>query len=185
MYTEAAQEKKSAVEIRWTKRGKKLEKDLSAVQFIEKLRQKGLKVTGQRRKILDIILGTKGQQLSAEELYDRVRGHYPEIGLTTVYRTIQLFLELDVIEEVDPENSGVCYYQLNSRLEELKRRYCRQLICQECGRVYTLENVLLEQLDRTIEQKFGFQIVDHEVKLYGYCRECAEKRSSMKTEVLD
>lgn len=168
-----------------TERGKKLGKDLNAVQFIERLRQKGLKVTGQRRKILDIILETKGQQLSVEELYDRVRGHYPEIGLATVYRTIQLFLELDVIEEVYPKNSGVCYYQLNSRLEELNSRDCRQLICQECGRIYNLENVLLEQLDKTVERKFGFQIVDHEVKLYGYCRECMEKRSSMKTEVLD
>lgn len=56
-----------------------------------KLKENGYKLTTQRRVILDVILENQGKHLSPEEIYDSVRDKYPEIGLATIYRTLQLF----------------------------------------------------------------------------------------------
>ncbi|KUK08004.1 MAG: Fe2+/Zn2+ uptake regulation protein, partial [Caldanaerobacter subterraneus] len=63
----------------------------------EKLKEKGFKLTTQRRVILDVIMENKDKHLSSEEIYDLVKRKYPEIGLATVYRTLQLFEELGLV----------------------------------------------------------------------------------------
>ena len=46
------------------------------------------------------------------------------------------------------------------------------LICLRCGGIYSFEDDLLDGLEKNIKEKIGFQVTDHEVKLYGYCKEC-------------
>ena len=63
----------------------------------ENLKEKGYKLTPQRRAILDIIIDKEGQHLTAEEIYDEVKKICPDIGLATVYRTVLLLEEVNVI----------------------------------------------------------------------------------------
>ena len=60
----------------------------------EKLREKGLKVTNQRILILSVLEQNKGRHLTAEDIYELVTQEHPEIGLATVYRTIQLLWDM-------------------------------------------------------------------------------------------
>ena len=68
--------------------------------FEKLLREKGLKVTTQRLAVLTVLSQKPDSHLTAEEIYDKVRVSSPDIGLATVYRTIQILLELKIIDRI-------------------------------------------------------------------------------------
>ncbi len=69
-----------------------MKKDL----FKKMLKEKGLKLTGQRLLVLETMAEHPGEHLTAEEIFDLARRNYPEIGLATIYRTLQVLVELNV-----------------------------------------------------------------------------------------
>ena len=75
----------------------------------EKLREKGLKVTNQRILILSVLEQNKGRHLTAEDIYELVTQEHPEIGLATVYRTIQLLWDMQLIDNVCVTRSDICW----------------------------------------------------------------------------
>lgn len=76
------------------------------------LREKGLKVTSQRLMVLNILSAHGDEHLTVEEIYDLAKEESPEIGLATIYRTVQVLLELHVIEKVTFDD-GFARYELN------------------------------------------------------------------------
>lgn len=135
------------------------------------LKEKGYKLTPQRRAVLDIIIKNEGKHLTAEELYDLVKIECPEIGLATVYRTVLLLEELGVVCRLDL-NDGCSRYEL---VHEDENHQHHHLICTNCGKVIEVEGDLLESLEHSIEEKYNFKIKNHSVKFYGLCKECANK----------
>lgn len=142
--------------------------------FIRILKEKGLKVTTQRVKILEVLSACPNKHLTAEEIYELVKVDCPEIGLATVYRTIQLLLELHLIDRINLDDGFVRYEIGEIRVKESKHHH-HHLICKTCGNVFSFEDDLLEELERKIKKTTGFSVIDHEVKLYGYCKECGGK----------
>lgn len=138
--------------------------------FKENLKQKGYKLTTQRRAILDVIIENREKHLSSEEIYDLVKDKYPEIGLATVYRTLQLFEELGIIYKLNFDD-GRSRYELYHD-EDHQHHH---LICLKCGSVIEMEGDLLENLEEAIESTKDFEIVDHNVKFFGYCSKCRIK----------
>ena len=67
----------------------------------DKLKETGFKITPQRRAVIDILLKHNSEHLSSEQIYDLVRVDCPEIGLATVYRTMQLLDEIGVISKLN------------------------------------------------------------------------------------
>ena len=134
------------------------------------LRQKGFKLTTQRRVILDVIMENQGKHLSTEEIYDLVKKKYPDIGLATVYRTLQLFDDLGIIFKVNFDD-GRSRYELHH--DENHQHH--HLICLKCGNVIEMEGDLLENLEEIIEKTKHFQVIDHNVKFFGYCSKCRTK----------
>jgi len=134
----------------------------------EKLKEKGYKLTPQRRSILGIILETEGKHLSAEEIYELVKDKCPEIGLATVYRTMQMFDDIGLIYKHNFDD-GRSRYELNHQNEDHQHHH---LICVGCNRVIEVEEDLLEQLEAGIEKKYVFKINNHNVKFFGYCENC-------------
>lgn len=140
--------------------------------FIELLKSKGLKVTSQRKLILEVLAKNPEQHLTAEEIHEFVKEQNPEIGLATVYRTIQLLSKLHLIEKLNLDD-GLVRYEISKT--NSKSHHHHHLICQKCGSVFMFEDDLLEQLENRIEDTLGFRVMDHEVKLYGYCKNCMGK----------
>lgn len=136
----------------------------------EDLKKKGYKLTPQRRAIVDTIISNDGKHLTAEEIYDEVKRICPEIGLATVYRTIQLLEEMSVIYKLDLDD-GCARYELVNKDETHRHHH---LVCNRCGKVYEVEDDLLEELESVIEKKYKFSIEDHSVKFFGVCNECKE-----------
>lgn len=137
----------------------------------ERFKREGYKLTTQRRAILDAIIENSGSHLSPEEIYEVVKLKYPEIGLATVYRTLQLFEQLDIVCKLNFDD-GCNRYELNSDSND---HHHHHLICLNCGKVIEVKLDLLENLEYEIEREGKFKIVDHNVKFFGYCIECRDK----------
>lgn len=144
----------------------------------ENLKQKGYKLTPQRRAIVDIIIEKEGEHLTAEEIYDEVKKVCPDIGLATVYRTVSLLEEIGVIFKLDL-NDGCSRYELVHSEEQHRHHH---LVCNECKAVYEVQDDLLDELEARIEGTYGFKILDHSVKFFGICAECCKKHKGESEE---
>lgn len=138
----------------------------------EQLKRNGYKLTTQRRVILDTIIENLDKHLSIEDIFDLVKKKYPEIGLATVYRTIQLFEELGIIYKLNFDD-GRSRYELYHDKENHQHHH---LICLNCGAIFEVEEDLLEDLEARIEKDKDFEIVDHSVRFFGYCKNCRSKK---------
>ena len=146
----------------------------SREEFSRLLRKNGLKVTEECIHVLSAIASCPGKHLTTEEIYEIVKADFPEIGLATVYRTIQLLSDLHLVDKVNFDDGFVRYEIGNVDTKETKHRH-HHLICQKCGKVISFQDDLLEGLEKKIFETTGFKVLDHEVKLYGICVECGGK----------
>lgn len=143
---------------------------IDMVDIRQKFQEKQYKLTPQRKIILEAFIDHQDEHLSAEDVHNIVRQHSSEIGLATVYRTLELFSELEVLQKMD-FGDGRSRYEINE-----KTTPHHHLICLSCNKVKEFEDDLLETLETVISRKSNFSIVDHQVKFYGYCEECQKKR---------
>lgn len=137
----------------------------------EQLKGQGYKLTPQRRAVLDVVIDNEGKHLSTEEIYDIVKKGCPEIGLATVYRTLQLLEKMGVICRMNFDD-GCNRYELVHKDEDHQHHH---LVCLACGSVEEVEGDLLDDLEKKIEDKYDFNITNHSVKFFGYCSKCRNK----------
>ena len=159
--------------------------ELKAEQLKKRLKAKGLKITIQRLLVLRVLSETRGEHLTAEEVFYKASELHPGIGLATIYRTIQLLTQLGLVDRINLDD-GSARYEINDAEDETgKRHRHHHLICLNCGKIIPFEKDLLEELERNVSETTGFQIVDHEVRLYGYCSDCAEAEGVNNTEEIN
>jgi len=135
------------------------------------LKEKGYKLTPQRRAIVDIIIRNEGSHLTTEELYDLVKVQCPEIGLATVYRTVQLLECMGVVCKLDLSD-GCSRYEL---VHEEENHQHHHLICTVCNKVIEVKGDLLDTLENDIEVEYKFKVKNHSLKFYGICKDCLQK----------
>ena len=116
----------------------------------EKLREKGWKVTRQRLSILQTLAEHKGQHLAAEDIFELMKDEYPEMGLATVYRTLQLLYEIQLIDRIH-FNDGCIRYEIGHIFDGDSKHSHHHLICRTCGRVMPFEDDFLEDLEAQIQ----------------------------------
>lgn len=136
--------------------------------YKDSLRNEGYKLTYQRETILITILKNREEHLSCDEIYNIVSKDNPEIGIATVYRTLQLFEKLDIVYKLNFDD-GFSRYELNQGTGD---HHHHHLICLKCGKVMEVKLDLLDSLEKKIEEEENFAIVDHNVQFYGYCSNC-------------
>ena len=137
-----------------------------------KLSEHGYKMTPQREEILKIFVEhSDSHHMSAEDVYGILRENDSEIGIATVYRALDLLSELGILVQVD-FGDGCARYELNTA--DPKVHHHHHLICLKCRKVIEFEEDLLEDLEETIADESGFQILNHEVKFFGYCKDCRQ-----------
>ena len=148
---------------------------VSQESFKKKLKEKGLKVTNQRLLVLQVLAENKDRHLTAEDIYELVKEDYPEIGLATIYRTVQLLLEMQLVDRISLDD-GCARYEIGEFFDGEERHHHHHLICKTCGKVLPFKDDLLDELERHIEEETGFHVLDHELKFYGQCSECRKKQ---------
>lgn len=142
--------------------------------FKKLLKEKGLKVTGQRLLVLETMAAHPGEHLTAEEIFDLARMKLPEIGLATIYRALQVLVNLHVIDKISLDD-GFARYELSQELGS-EGHHHHHAICLGCKSVFSLEEDLLGPLEKNLLDHMGFAVTDHEVKLYGYCKACRKEQ---------
>lgn len=129
--------------------------------------------TVQRQLILGIIQQADGH-LDADEIYQLARQKSPSISLSTVYRNLQLFKELELVEEHQFDGMHRCY-------ETTPRPKHHHLVCLGCGRIFEFKCPSAEKLKSRISREEGFKVTDAEVRLAGYCPDCQQRLSGNTT----
>ena len=147
--------------------------DKELERYNQFLKEKGLTTTSQRLAIFKVLASEPNRHFTAEEIYEKVKQRWPEIGLATVYRNIQKLSELGLIDKLNLDD-GFVRYEIGDPDRDKARHHHHHLICLDCGGVFTFEDDLLEQLEDRIRETMGFIVSDHEVKFYGHCRACAQ-----------
>ncbi|MEI8215608.1 MAG: Fur family transcriptional regulator [Eubacteriales bacterium] len=140
--------------------------------YNNKLRSKSYKLTKQRETILEFLLANQDKHLSCEEIYHEIHKSQKDLGQATVYRTLQIFTEVNITSKHDFDD-GKSRYEISSITD---RHNHHHLICLACGNIEEVKLDLMENLEKTISNKYNFTIVDHNVKIYGYCKKCGKGR---------
>jgi len=128
----------------------------------------GLRVTNQRALILEIIRQGKGH-LDAGEIYQQAHDKQPRLSLSTVYRTLQTFKKLGLVEEVHFDEDHH-HYEVKPSPEH------HHLVCLDCGRVIEFNYPLSRYVKKNVSEAKDFDIVDAEIRITGYCSECCQRR---------
>lgn len=143
-----------------------------------KFRGCGYRITVPREAILDVLNRTS-EHLSAEDIYMAIHKTHPNIGLTTIYRTLELLVHMGLVFKFD-FGDGRARYELSEGPKGTRHHH--HLVCTKCGRVidYTDfiddEIELLSRTEKGLSRKFNFKIANHLIQFYGLCEKCQDKR---------
>jgi len=135
----------------------------------EKLEQADYKLTGQRKAVLEVMRENRGAHLTAEEVLNEARRKVPNIGIATVYRTLERLASMKILYKTIFDEGKYRY-----ELSDLAEHQHHHILCVACGKIFEVEEGLLDSLEEHLEQE-GFEIVNHQLKIYAYCSDCRSR----------
>ncbi len=153
-----------------------MSKKITVNDLLEKLQRPHRKITPQRKIVLQVFIDNPNEHLSAENVHYILHNQGNDIGLATVYRTLELLVELTLLQKID-FGDGCRRYELNTN--EPSQHQHHHLICLSCGKVAECVDDLLDKLEARILEENGFLITNHQVNFYGYCEQCQKEHRNM------
>jgi Fur family transcriptional regulator, ferric uptake regulator len=140
------------------------------------LRDRGVRLTRQRRILLDLI-DHSGLHLDAESLYQLAKEKDPKMNRVTVYRSLKLFKEGGLVDELDlMHHSGDQHYYET----RLKQEHAH-VICLRCGKIEEYFGEPLQEMRRQVEEHLGFEVQMTRTEIGGYCSHCKTLRAQEKS----
>jgi len=139
------------------------------------LSTKGYKLTRPRLVILDYMARENGHP-SVQEIYEGIRFSYSEIGIATVYRTVDLLVEIGFLRALVLLNNQL-RYELNRPGD-----HHHHLVCKACGEIVEFNSCNFNNISEDIEEATYFKIEEHNLEVYGYCPDCLRKKADYSTE---
>ena len=140
---------------------------LTEREVISALRNHGYKLTLQRSAVIRAITSSQ-DHLTPSDIYTKACQENPNIGLVTVYRTLEILDKLGLICEVHA--GGSCRSYLVRRPIE----HHHHLICSGCGKAVDFTDCDLSELEKKLSQETGFEIDSHLLEFHGRCHDCRE-----------
>jgi len=134
-------------------------------EIVGKLTEKGYRLTPQRLLIISAIENSDGH-VSAEEIYAQVVAKYPNVNISTVYRTLELLKELGLVTETDFGEGRVRYHPA-------QKGHHHHLVCTECGAVIDLDESSLSSLKRMLLREYKFNANLKHLAIFGRCDKCS------------
>lgn len=126
--------------------------------------ERGLKCTPQRQAVLQVLHETQAH-LSIHAIHDRVRDILPGTGLATVYRSLEILVELDLAVKVHLEDGCHSY-------SVAPDGHRHPIVCTDCNRVIEFAECPLGNISKKLSRDTGVKISTHFLQLFGQCREC-------------
>ena len=132
------------------------------------------------REAIMNVLAKAQEHLSAEDIYMHVHSDYPSVGLTSVYRTLEVLVNMGLIYKFD-FGDGRARYELAEGPKGEGHHH--HLVCTGCGRVIDYadfideELALLKKTEAGLSGKYNFTITNHLIQFYGLCHHCQSKKN--------
>jgi len=137
--------------------------------FLDELRESGHRLTPQREMILSAICDCQGH-VTADEILKRVRKRYPYINKSAVYRTLDLLVQLNLVNPTD-FGQGCVEYEMH------RHPHHHHLLCRNCHTMVEVDERIFATLEKTLRTDYGFVAdLDH-FAIFGLCRKCSAKSS--------
>ena len=155
-----------------------LQKHSKLTDWHRKIRLVGHRMTVGREAILNVLAGT-AEHLSAEDIYIKVHSINPSVGLTTVYRTLELLVNIGMVSKFD-FGDGRARFELTE--EPKGARHHHHLVCTGCSRIVDYsdfineEIAILKRIEDNLSKKYNFKITNHLVQYYGLCTKCSGEK---------
>jgi len=132
----------------------------------EALKKQGYRLTPQRLMVVSAIENSK-DHISADEVYSQVVTRYPNVNISTVYRTLELLKRLDLVTETNLGGGRVRYHPAN-------KGHHHHLVCQECGAMIDLDESLLRPLQEALLLEHNFIADLRHLAIHGRCVTCRQ-----------
>ncbi|MDH5694989.1 MAG: transcriptional repressor [Dehalococcoidia bacterium] len=134
--------------------------------IIKKLSEQGYRLTPQRIMVLSAIENSD-DHISAEEIYAQVIARFPQVNISTVYRTLELLKRLGLVTETDFGEGRVRYHPVG-------KGHHHHLVCQECGAIIDLDESVLTALKSALLWEYKFSADLRHLAIFGRCVKCSK-----------
>ncbi|MBA7483515.1 Ferric uptake regulation protein [subsurface metagenome] len=132
--------------------------------IISKLSEQGYRLTPQRVMVLSAIEDSD-DHISAEEIYAQIVAKYPQVNISTVYRTLELLKRLGLVTETDLGGGRVRYHSA-------EKGHHHHLVCQKCGTIIDIDESTLARLQDVLLHRYNFSARLSHVAIFGRCANC-------------
>lgn len=140
--------------------------DMKARWISRKLTDRGYRLTPQRLMVVKAVEDAESH-ISAEEIYAQVSAYYPQMNISTVYRTLEMLKAEGLVTETDMGDGRVRYHCMG-------KGHHHHLVCQKCGAVIDIEETALDVLWGEVRSRYGFDVDMKHLALFGRCARCRE-----------
>ena len=137
-----------------------------AGDIVRKLAEQGYRLTPQRIMVISAIEDSDGH-ISAEEIYAQVIAKYPQVNISTVYRTRELLKRLGLVTETDLGEGRVRYHPVG-------KGHHHHLVCQDCGAIIDLDESVLTSLKGALLREYQFSADLRHLAIFGRCVQCSK-----------
>jgi Fur family transcriptional regulator, peroxide stress response regulator len=135
---------------------------------IEALRSKGYKATPQRIAICRVVLNNR-EHPTAKAIYDKVKKLYPTVSLATVYKTLEVLRELNLVQELN-------FPKGHARFDSYIKPHVN-LICQVCGSIKDIDDPTAREITHKVSESTNFKPNGQRIDVYGTCLNCSKRCS--------
>jgi len=132
--------------------------------YDEEIRQKGYRLTPQRMMVLEAIEHAE-DHISAEEIHAQIIEKYPNVNISTVYRSLELLTELGLVTSTNMGDG-------TQRFHIRRKSQHHHLVCNFCGRVYDINEANLSNLKNSLLANYGFAAELRHIAFFGKCTRC-------------
>lgn len=132
-------------------------------ESLKRLREEGGKLTDKRENMLEILC-EENRYLTARDMHQRMQSLFPTISFDTIYRNLNLFTEIGIVEET--EWNGERVYRIQCELDHHHHHF----ICSKCGKTKELADCPMDFYQDALP---GYKIESHRFEIFGLCAECA------------
>ncbi len=129
-----------------------------------KLSELGYRLTPQRIMVLSAIEDSD-DHISAEEIYAQIAAKYPQVNISTVYRTLELLKRLGLVTETDLGGGRVRYHSAD-------KGHHHHLVCEKCGTIIDIDESTLARLQDVLFHRYNFSARLSHLAIFGLCEEC-------------
>ena len=144
---------------------------MDIVKIEEIFKKSGLKLTVQRKAIIEVLINFNGHVLTAEQIY-KTKEKHPTTNFSTIYRNLEILESSNIIHKITMKGEAAKYQLVNDD------KHYHHFICKDCGKSEIIDFCPLRSLSTELKRK-NFVLTDHCFELYGYCNNCKDNKSEV------